>query len=356
MDRSELNMHRGEEIVWDIEGSNPEFTFYEFSQVLEATNNFSVENKLGQGGFGPVYKGQFPDGLDIAVKRLASHSGQGLTEFKNEVQLIAKLQHRNLVRLLGCCSQGEEKMLIYEYLLNKSLDFFIFDETRRTLLNWDRRLVIIEGIAQGLLYLHKHSRLRVIHRDVKASNILLDSEMNPKISDFGLAKMFSSNDIEGNTQRVVGTFGYMAPEYASEGLFSTKSDVFSFGVLTLEIITGKRNSGFHKHGSFLNLLGYAWHLWQERRWFALVDSSLAANGCTSEMMRCINIALLCVQENATDRPSMSDVVAMLSSKSVALPEPKHPGYFHVRVAKEEAFTTAEPYSASDETVSMAYGR
>ncbi|KAG2584310.1 hypothetical protein PVAP13_6KG294700 [Panicum virgatum] len=205
MDRSELNMHRGEEIVWDIEGSNPEFTFYEFSQVLEATNNFSVENKLGQGGFGPVYKGRFPDGLDIAVKRLASHSGQGLTEFKNEVQLIAKLQHRNLVRLLGCCSQGEEKMLIYEYLLNKSLDFFIFDETRRTLLNWDRRLVIIEGIAQGLLYLHKHSRLRVIHRDVKASNILLDSEMNPKISDFGLAKMFSSNDIEGNTQRVVGT-------------------------------------------------------------------------------------------------------------------------------------------------------
>ncbi|KAG2584307.1 LRR receptor kinase SERK2-like isoform X3 [Panicum virgatum] len=356
MDRSELNMHRGEEIVWDIEGSNPEFTFYEFSQVLEATNNFSVENKLGQGGFGPVYKGRFPDGLDIAVKRLASHSGQGLTEFKNEVQLIAKLQHRNLVRLLGCCSQGEEKMLIYEYLLNKSLDFFIFDETRRTLLNWDRRLVIIEGIAQGLLYLHKHSRLRVIHRDVKASNILLDSEMNPKISDFGLAKMFSSNDIEGNTQRVVGTFGYMAPEYASEGLFSTKSDVFSFGVLVLEIITGKRNSGFHKHGSFLNLLGYAWHLWGERRWFALVDSSLAANGCTSEMMRCINIALLCVQENATDRPSMSDVVAMLSSKSVTLPEPKHPGYFHARVAKEEAFTTAEPYSASDETLSMAYGR
>jgi len=122
-------MHRGEEIVWDIEGNNPEFTFYEFSQVLEATNNFSVENKLGQGGFGPVYKGQFPDGLDIAVKRLASHSGQGLTEFKNEVQLIAKLQHRNLVRLLGCCSQGEEKMLIYEYLLNKSLDFFIFGMT-----------------------------------------------------------------------------------------------------------------------------------------------------------------------------------------------------------------------------------
>ncbi|CAL5012852.1 unnamed protein product [Urochloa decumbens] len=336
MDRSKGNAHRNEEIVWAIEGNNPEFTFFEFSEVLEATNNFAVENKLGQGGFGPVYKGQFPNGLDIAVKRLASHSGQGLIEFKNEVQLIAKLQHKNLVRLLGCCSQGEEKMLIYEYLLNKSLDFFIFDETRRTSLNWDRRLVIIEGIAQGLLYLHELSRLRVIHRDVKASNILLDSKMNPKISDFGLAKIFSSNDTEGNTKTVVGTYGYMAPEYASEGLFSTKSDVFSFGVLILEIITGKRNSGFHKYGSFLNLLGYAWHVWEERRWFVLVDASLAASGCTLEMMRCINIALLCVQENATDRPNMSVVVAMLSSKSVALPEPKHPGYFHVRVANEEA--------------------
>ncbi|KAF8704491.1 hypothetical protein HU200_031389 [Digitaria exilis] len=356
MDRLGVNVHRDEEIIWGIEGNTPEFTFYEYSQVLEATNNFSVENKLGQGGFGPVYKGQFPDGLDIAVKRLASHSGQGLTQFKNEVQLIAKLQHRNLVKLLGCCSQGEEKMLVYEYLLNKSLDFFIFDETRRTLLNWDRRLVIIEGIAQGLLYLHKHSRLRVIHRDVKASNILLDSEMNPKISDFGLAKMFSSNDTEGNTKTVVGTFGYMAPEYASEGLFSTKSDVFSFGVLVLEIITGKRNSGFHKYGSFLNLLGYAWQVWGERRWSALVDESLAASGCTLEMMKCVNIALLCVQENAADRPSMTDVVAMLSSKSVALSEPKHPGYFHVRVAQEETFAPPELYSANDATMSITYGR
>ncbi|KAF8704439.1 hypothetical protein HU200_031391 [Digitaria exilis] len=352
MDRLEANVHRNEEIVWGIEGNNPEFTFYELSQVLEATNNFSVENKLGEGGFGPVYKGQFPDGLNIAVKRLASRSGQGLTEFKNEVQLIAKLQHRNLVRLLGCCSQGEEKMLVYEYLLNKSLDFFIFDETRRTLLNWDKRLVIIEGIAQGLLYLHKYSRLLVIHRDVKASNILLDSEMNPKISDFGLAKMSSSNDTEGNTKTVVGTYGYMAPEYASEGLFSTKSDVFSFGVLVLEIITGKRNSGFRKHGGFLNLLGYAWQVWQEKRWSELVDSSLAASGCTLEMMRCVNIALLCVQENAMDRPNMSDVVGMLSSKNLVLAEPKHPGYFHVRVAQEETLETTELYSADDATMSI----
>ncbi|CAO2142317.1 unnamed protein product [Urochloa humidicola] len=249
-------------------------------------------------------------------------------------------------------------MLVYEYLPNKSLDFFIFNEMRRTLLSWNKRLIIIEGTAQGLLYLHKHSRLRIIHRDVKASNILLDSEMNPKLSDFGLAKMFSSNDTEGNTKRVVGTYGYMAPEYASEGLYSIKSDVFSFGVLILEIIIGKRNSGFHQYEDYLNLLGYAWQLWSEGRWLQLVDESLiiAENHQTLQMMRCLNIAFLCVQENAADKPTMSDVVAMLSSANMVLSEPKHPAYFHVRVTKEEASTSAEPCSANDLTISSPQGR
>ncbi|CAO2146812.1 unnamed protein product [Urochloa humidicola] len=243
-----------EALVWVVRSS--EFMVYDFLQVLEATNNFSEENKLGQGGFGPVYKGRFHNGLEIAVKRLASHSGQGFREFKNEIELIAKLQHTNLVRLLGCCSQGDERLLIYEYMPNKSLDFYIFDDTRRALLDWNKRLAIIEGISQGILYLHKHSRLRVIHRDLKASNILLDHNMNPKISDFGLAKIFSLTDTEGNTKRIVGTYGYMAPEYASEGLFSIKSDVFSFGVLILEIISGKKTSSFHQYGFFINLLGH----------------------------------------------------------------------------------------------------
>ncbi|XBI75574.1 hypothetical protein VPH35_068937 [Triticum aestivum] len=344
-----LHSQEDEELVWGI-GRSSEFTFFDFSQVSDATSNFSDENKLGQGGFGPVYKGQLPKGSEVAIKRLASQSGQGFTEFKNEVQLIAKLQHTNLVRLLGCCSQGEEKILIYEYLPNKSLDFFIFDETKKALLKWDKRKAIIEGIAQGLLYLHKHSRLRVIHRDLKASNILLDSEMNPKISDFGLAKIFSSNDTEGNTKRIAGTYGYMAPEYASEGLFSIKSDVFSFGVLILEIINGKRNSCFHQNGDFFNLLGYAWKLWKEERWLEFVDESIVSESDVLETMRCINIALLCVQENAADRPSTTSLVAMLSSESMTLPEPKHPAYFHIRVTEEE------PPSANDVTMSALQGR
>ncbi|CAO2142252.1 unnamed protein product [Urochloa humidicola] len=323
-------------LVWELEGRNSEFTVYDFLQILEATDNFSDENKLGQGGFGSVYKGRFPGGLEVAIKRLASYSGQGLIEFKNEIQLIAKLQHTNLVRLLGCCTQGEEKILIYEYLPNKSLDFFIFDETRRALLDWNKRQTIIEGIAQGLLYLHKHSRLRVIHRDIKPSNILLDDEMNPKISDFGLAKIFSKNDIEGSTQRIAGTYGYIAPEYASKGLFSIKSNVFSFGVLTLEIVNGNRASSSHGYGDFINLPSYAWQLWKDGLWLQLLDATLATDPHTLEMMRYINIALLCVQENAADRPTMSDVVAMLNSESMTLPEPKHPAYFHIRVTQDDA--------------------
>ncbi|CAL4992848.1 unnamed protein product [Urochloa decumbens] len=352
---NKTNVKKDEMQDWELEGSSG-FTAYDFSQVLEATGNFSEENKLGQGGFGPVYKGRFADGMEIAVKRLASHSGQGLKEFKNEIQLIAKLQHTNLVRLLGYCCQGDEKILIYEYLPNKSLDFFIFDETRRALLDWTIRLSIIEGIAQGLLYLHKHSRLRVIHRDLKASNILLDHEMKPKISDFGLAKIFSTNDTEGNASRIVGTYGYMAPEYAFEGIFSIKSDVFSFGVVILEIVSGKRTSSFHRYGDFVYLLGHAWQLWKDGSWLQLVDAALVTDNNKFDVMKCIHIALLCVQEKVANRPTMSDVVTMLSSNSMALLEPTHPAYFHVRVTTEVASATDEPCSLNDVTVSALDGR
>ncbi|XP_020095531.1 cysteine-rich receptor-like protein kinase 25 isoform X1 [Ananas comosus] len=344
--------------LWKSEESSSEFSLFDFPTIANSTNNFSIESKLGEGGFGPVYKGLLSNGLEIAVKRLSPHSGQGLLEFKNEIQLIAKLQHRNLVRLLGCCIQGEEKILIYEYMANKSLDFFLFDQTRGATIDWQKRFTIVEGIAQGLLYLHKHSRLRIIHRDLKASNILLDSEMNPKISDFGLARIFGSNETQANTNRVVGTYGYMSPEYASEGLFSVKSDVFSFGVLLLEIVSGKRNAGFHQYGNYLNLLGYAWEVWKGGKWSELIDPSLDGRSETYEVVRCIHLALMCVQENAADRPTMSDVIAMLSSDSTSLPDPKQPAYFNMRI-KDEAEMASDfivPVSENEITFTGPEGR
>ncbi|XP_017255576.1 receptor-like serine/threonine-protein kinase SD1-8 [Daucus carota subsp. sativus] len=280
-----------------LEGEKKDFNLpqFSFSSICAATDNFSSANKLGEGGFGPVYKGNLSNGQSVAVKRLSKRSGQGLDELKNETILIAKLQHRNLVRLLGCCLEQDEKILIYEHLPNKSLDFFIFDPSKQHLLDWRRRVQIIEGITQGLLYLHQHSRLRIIHRDLKASNILLDDQMNPKISDFGMAKIFGEDELQANTKRIVGTYGYMSPEYAMEGLFSVKSDVFAFGVLLLEILSGKKNTGF-RQSDCISLLGYAWELWKTERVLELIDSTLELPASFLPL-RFIHVGLLCVQEN-----------------------------------------------------------
>ncbi|XP_031095447.1 cysteine-rich receptor-like protein kinase 25 isoform X2 [Ipomoea triloba] len=190
----------------DVSGiSTQQFSQYDFATLQTITNGFSDETKIGQGGYGSVYKGKLPNGLEVAVKRLSRNSKQGAQEFKNEVGVVAKLQHRNLVKLLGFCSEGEEKILIYEFVPNKSLDYFLFDTEKKHLLNWSRRYKIIEGIARGLLYLHEDSRLKIIHRDLKASNVLLDKEMNPKIADFGIAKIFEVDQTQGNTSTIVGT-------------------------------------------------------------------------------------------------------------------------------------------------------
>ncbi|XP_061983378.1 cysteine-rich receptor-like protein kinase 44 isoform X1 [Populus nigra] len=298
---------------------------FAFSTIRDATEDFSEKNKLGQGGFGAVYKGALPSGQEIAVKRLSKDSGQGDLEFKNEVLLVARLQHRNLVRLLGFCLQGIERLLIYEFMPNASLDHFIFDPIKRVHLNWERRYKIIGGIARGLLYLHEDSRLRIIHRDLKASNILLDEEMNPKISDFGMARLFVVDQTQGNTSRIVGTYGYMAPEYAMQGHFSVKSDVFSFGVLVLEIVTGKKNS-FRNGNDIEHLLSHAWRNWREGTAQDMIDPVLSS-GSATEMMRCIHIGLLCVQENVADRPTMASVVLMLSSSSLTLQIPSQPAFF-----------------------------
>ncbi|XP_024005112.1 receptor-like serine/threonine-protein kinase SD1-8 [Eutrema salsugineum] len=306
-----------------------ELPLMEFDAVAMATNNFSNANKLGQGGFGIVYKGRLLDGQEIAVKRLSKMSVQGTDEFKNEVKLIARLQHINLVRLLGCCVDGDEKMLIYEYLENLSLDSHLFDKTRRSNLNWQKKFDIINGIARGLLYLHQDSRFRIIHRDLKASNVLLDKDMTPKISDFGMARIFGRDETEAITRKVVGTYGYMSPEYAMDGIFSVKSDVFSFGVLLLEIISGKRNKGFYNANRDLNLLGCVWRNWKEGKGVEIVDPITVDSSSTfrpHEILRCIQIGLLCVQERAEDRPMMSSVVLMLGSETTAIPYPKPPGY------------------------------
>ncbi|KAF8047287.1 hypothetical protein N665_3116s0006 [Sinapis alba] len=301
---------------------------FDFKAIEAATDKFSLSNKLGQGGFGEVYKGTFPSGVQVAVKRLSKASGQGEREFENEVVVVAKLQHRNLVRLLGFCLEGEEKILVYEFVPNKSLDYFLFDSMMQRQLDWKRRYKIIGGIARGILYLHQDSRLTIIHRDLKAGNILLDADMNPKVADFGMARIFGMDQTEANTRRVVGTYGYMSPEYAMYGQFSMKSDVYSFGILVLEIISGKKNSSLYQmDGSAGNLVTYTWRLWNNGLPLELVDPSFQDNYQNNEITRCIHIALLCVQEEAEDRPTMSAIVQMLTTSSVALAVPRPPGFF-----------------------------
>ncbi|XP_023758782.1 cysteine-rich receptor-like protein kinase 15 [Lactuca sativa] len=308
--------------------STAESLQYSFGIIRVATNDFSENNKLGQGGFGSVYKGKLQNGQEIAVKRLSKDSGQGEQEFKNEVLLLARLQHRNLVRLLGFSLEGPERLLMYEFVQNASLDQFIFDPTKRATLNWERRYKIIGGIAKGLLYLHEDSRLKIIHRDMKASNVLLDAQMIPKIADFGMARLFTQEETQGNTSRIVGTYGYMAPEYAMHGQFSVKSDVFSFGVLLLEIVTGHKNHNFQNGMVTVDLLSHAWKSWRDGTASSLIDPTLRdGSDSIRDMIRCIHIGLLCVQEDIAERPTMASVVLMLSSFSLTLAVPSEPAFF-----------------------------
>lgn len=302
-----------------------EICLFDFHDLVVATNNFHCSNKLGQGGFGPVYKGKLTEGKEIAIKRLSKTSGQGQEEFMNEVAVISKLQHRNLVRLLGCCIEGEENLLIYEYMPNKSLDVFLFDRQKKNTLDWKKRFKIIKGVCRGLLYLHRDSRLRIIHRDLKASNILLDEDLIPKISDFGMARIFGRKQDQANTLRVVGTYGYMSPEYVMEGRFSEKSDIFSFGVLLLEIVSGKKNTSFYDDES-MTLLGFAWELWSKGDIMKLIDEDISSACIQEEVLRCIHVGLLCVQELTKDRPSILTVLSMLRSEIIDLPIPKQPAF------------------------------
>ncbi|EOA19365.1 hypothetical protein CARUB_v10000412mg [Capsella rubella] len=304
---------------------------FNLGMILMATNDFSSENTLGQGGFGTVYKGTLLNGQEIAVKRLTKGSGQGDMEFKNEVSLLTRLQHRNLVKLLGFCNEGDEEILVYEFVPNASLDHFIFDQEKRSLLTWEMRFRIIEGIARGLVYLHEDSQLKIIHRDLKLSNILLDAEMNPKVADFGTARLFDTDETRAETKRIAGTRGYMAPEYLNHGQISAKSDVYSFGVMLLEMISGKRNKTFEGEG----LAAFAWKRWVEGKPEIIIDPFLIENP-RNEIIKLIQIGLLCVQENATKRPTMSSVIIWLGSETIIIPLPNSPVYTRSKSQSESS--------------------
>ncbi|CAF2269754.1 unnamed protein product [Brassica napus] len=328
---------------------------FDLKTIEAATSNFSERNKLGQGGFGEVYKGMLMNGTEVAVKRLSKKSEQGDTEFKNEVIVVAKLQHRNLVRLLGFSLHGEEKLLVYEFVPNKSLDYFLFDPKKRIQLDWGVRHNIIHGITRGILYLHHDSRLKIIHRDLKASNILLDADMNPKIADFGMARIFGMEQTVANTARVVGTFGYMAPEYVTHGQFSTKSDVYSFGVLMLEIISGKKNSSFCQMDVLVNnLVTYVWRLWERKSLLEVIDPCIREDCKSDEVTRYIHIGLLCVQENPAKRPTMSTIHQMLTTSSIALPAPLPPGFFFRNEPRSNSSAKGlKPDQASSKSISCS---
>ncbi|XP_062158089.1 probable LRR receptor-like serine/threonine-protein kinase At1g56140 [Alnus glutinosa] len=298
------------------------FTF-SYAELKTATEEFSPANKLGEGGFGPVFKGTLKDGRVIAVKQLSVASRQGNNQFITEIATISAVQQCNLVKLIGCCIEGDQRLLVYEFLENGSLDQALFGK-RSLNLDWSTRYDICLGVARGLAYLHEESRLRIVHRDVKASNILLDSNLIPKISDFGLAKLYDDEKTHIST-RVAGTFGYLAPEYAMRGHLTEKADVFAFGVVALEIVSGRPNSDPSLEEEKVYLLEWAWHLHENNSEIDLMDSTLSEFN-EEEAKRMIGVSLLCTQASPTLRPSMSRVVAMLSGEMEVSSVTSRPGY------------------------------
>ncbi|KAB2601359.1 LRR receptor-like serine/threonine-protein kinase RFK1 [Pyrus ussuriensis x Pyrus communis] len=307
----------------DRDGLDGQTGGFTLKQLKAATNDFDYDNKIGEGGFGPVYKGQLPDGRVIAVKQLSSKSRQGNREFLNEMGMISCLQHPNLVKLHGCCIEGGQLLLVYEYMENNNLARALFGRENHLKLDWPTRLKICIGIARGLAFLHEESVLKIVHRDIKATNVLLDEDLNPKISDFGLAKLDEEEKTHIST-RVAGTIGYMAPEYALWGHLTYKADVYSFGVVALEIISGKNNNNYIPNDIWVCLLDWACHLQQTGNLLELIDERLGSEVDQKEAEIMVKVALLCTNASASLRPSMSEVVSMLEGQIPVpdvIPEP-----------------------------------
>ncbi|CAI0446662.1 unnamed protein product, partial [Linum tenue] len=275
-----------------------------------------ADNLLGRGGFGPVYRGKLRDGRTVAVKRLSlEKSFQGESEFLAEVRMITNIQHKNLVRLLGCCSDGEQRLLVYEYMKNRSLDLIVYGNQ---FMDWNTRFQIILGIARGLEYLHEESPLRIVHRDMKASNVLLDDKFQPRISDFRLARFFPEDQAYLSTT-FAGTLGYTTLEYAIRGELSEKADIYSFGVLLLEIICCRKNTNLNpSQWCQLHFLLHAWKLYEKNKVNELIDLRLRKHGIVErDVVHVIHVAFLCIQSLANLRSPMSEVVAMLTCKANA---------------------------------------
>ncbi|KAL7141798.1 hypothetical protein ABFS83_08G078000 [Erythranthe nasuta] len=289
-------------------------TKFDWDTILACTQQFSSSNTVGRGSWATVYKAVFPhSGQLVAIKRFSPRSGIDIHElFKNEIILLPKLQHRNIVKLLGYCIHRDEKLLVYEFMTNTSLYSFIYGIHKRRL-QWPLRFKIIMGIAEGLVYLHQDSGLRVIHRDLKLSNILLDSDMNPKISDFIVARTLTEHQSELETSNVVGTFGYISPEYLAHATYSVRSDMYSFGIVVLEMVSGKR-----RYQPTYALVDYAWKLWNKGRPLEMVDESLFGVFSADEALRCIQVGLLCTQREPKYRPAMPCVLKMLQAQDLEM--------------------------------------
>nr|GEU92575.1 cysteine-rich receptor-like protein kinase 2 [Tanacetum cinerariifolium] len=303
---------------------------FKYSTVEKATGSWDESNKLGQGGFGTVYKGVLSDGREIAVKRLYFNNKFRAADFYNEVNMISSVEHKNLVRLLGCSCSGPESILVYEYLPNMSLDRFIFDATKGKALNWEKRINILIGTAEGLVYLHENSKIRIIHRDIKAANILLDLRLRAKIADFGLARSFQDDKSHISTA-IAGTLGYMAPEYLAHGQLTEKADVYSFGVLLLEVVTGMENNKSKTLEYTDSLVAIAWRHFQQNKVEEIFDPNLMMHiypnsNYQEEAMKVVHIGLLCTQEDPSLRPSMSTVLKMLAKDDEPLPAPSNPPF------------------------------
>ncbi|XP_077244213.1 cysteine-rich receptor-like protein kinase 2 isoform X2 [Tasmannia lanceolata] len=283
-----------------------------YEELKKATQNFDSSNKLGQGSNGAVYKGVLSDGREVAIKRLFLNTRQWVDQFFNEVDLVNQVRHKNLVKLLGCSADGPESLLVYEYFFHKSLDQFLFDTNQAKHLDWQKRFDIIQGVAEGLCYLHEESEIRIIHRDIKASNILLDDNFKPKITDFGLARSFTQGQTHLSTG-IAGTLGYMAPEYVVHGHLTEKADVYSFGVLIFEIVMGKRSSSGvgSQHGQ--SFLAKIWSHYKANTIESLIDRIFYDESVKDEILHVVHVGLLCTQATPSYRPTMTKVLELLRS-------------------------------------------